>query len=288
LNALLKELYKIAFVILGNIIIALGFCMFINPNGFLAGGVYGLAGILQYFVPILPFSIAVSVFNIPALIWGYKELHKAFVLRSTLGIVVQTICLWRFPAFVPTYTNDPLLSAIVGGVVVGIGGGAALRCFSATGGLDITAMVLKKKFNTSVGTMSTAINLLIIAVSAVFFGVEQGLYTMIYSFVSGKVVNSVLEGISRKRSAFIVTNKGDILGQRLLELLGRGVTIIPATGAYTKEEKSILFCVVNKLEISQLKAIVQEVDSQAFVTIYETSEVKGTFYHHHALVDETE
>ncbi len=288
MNALLKELYKIILVILGNVVIAFGFCMFINPNDFLAGGVYGLAGILQYFIPLLPFSIAISVFNIPALIWGYKELRRAFVFRSALGIAVQTVCLWLFPRFVPTYTNDPLLSAIVGGVVVGIGGGAALRCFSATGGLDITAMILKKKFSTSVGTMSTAINLCIVGVSAIFFGVEQGLYTMIYSFVSGKVINAVLEGISRKRSAFIVTNKGELLGPRLMELLGRGVTIIPAMGAYTKEEKSILFCVVNKLEIAQLKAIVQEVDPQSFVTIYETAEVKGTFYHHHAIVDDTE
>jgi uncharacterized membrane-anchored protein YitT (DUF2179 family) len=285
LKGFAKEAQRLGFIVIGNAIIALGFCCFINPNGFLAGGIYGLAGILRYFAPSVPFPLAVLLFNIPCIIWGYIELRRAFILRSAVGIVAQTIFLAIFPSFVPTYTNDPLLSAIVGGVVAGAGIGIAMRCFSATGGMDIAAMIMKKKFSTSVGTMSTAFNLSILAVSTIFFGLEKGLYTMIYTFLSGKVINMVLEGISRKKSAFIVTSQGEAMGKRLIQLLGRGVTIIPVKGAYTQEEKSMLFCVVNQLEISPLKAIVQEIDPSAFVTIYETAEVKGSFSYHHAIVD---
>ena len=146
-----KEAQRLGFIVIGNAIIALGFCCFINPNGFLAGGIYGLAGILRYFAPSVPFPLAVLLFNIPCIIWGYIELRRAFILRSAVGIVAQTIFLAIFPSFVPTYTNDPLLSAIVGGVVAGAGIGIAMRCFSATGGMDIAAMIMKKKFSTSVG-----------------------------------------------------------------------------------------------------------------------------------------
>ena len=274
-------------VFIGSFITTIGFTTFIMPNDFLAAGVYGLAGILVHYITQFPFSLALFLFSLPALIWGLKELDKSFVIMTTASVLLQTLMLTMFTGMF-SYTNDVLLACLAGGVLSGLGGGIVVRGGGASGGMDLLAIILRRKTGISVGTTSMVINIIIVALGSLIFGFERGLYTMVVMFVAGKAMTMMVEGISRKRTAFIVTKKGDEIGAQLNEILQRGVTKVPATGVYSGEKKDMLFCVVNVFEIAKLKEIVRNTDKHAFVTVYETADVSGAFYKHHMFVDQTD
>ncbi|MDD4571129.1 MAG: YitT family protein, partial [Clostridia bacterium] len=200
--------------LIGNTVITLGFTTFISPNEFLAAGVYGLAGIFVHYLPQFSFALALFLFSLPPLFWGLKELDKFFVLMTAASVGLQTLLLTLFTG-VFSYTNDVLLACLAGGVLSGIGSGIILRGGGASGGMDLLAMILRRKYGISVGTTSMAINITIVALGSLIFGFERGLYTMVVMFVAGKTMNLVVEGISRKRTAFVITKKGDEIGIKL-------------------------------------------------------------------------
>ena len=266
----------IIMVLAGNFITAFGFQGFVAANGFFSGGAYGLAGILNHYLPFISFSLAILIFNLPMLVVGWCNLHKKFVLLTACSIFLQVIILSLFEGVV-IYNNDSLLAAIFGGVMIGCGDGLVLRGGSGSSGIHLVSMTLKKKLGLSVSTISTCINLLIVFCSTMIFGLEKGLYTLILIFVAGRVMDMVIDGLSRKRTAFIVTSHGEEIGDKLMDFLNRGVTMMPGTGLYSGHKTDVLFCVVNVVEVARLKNIVRDVDPHAFVTIYETAEVAGHF-----------
>ena len=271
-------------ILIGNFLVAFGFQGFVSSNGFFSGGAYGLAGILNHYAPVISFSLAVVLFSIPMLAVGWFAVYKPFVALTAFSIFLQVIILDIFEGVV-IYNNDPLLAAIFGGVMLGCGDGLVLRGGSGTSGIHLVAMALKKKMGFSVSTITMSINMIIVFCSAMIFGLEKGLYTLILIFVSGRVMALVIDGMSRKRTAFIVTAKGEEIGDRLMEFLNRGVTMMPGTGLYSGHQTDVLFCVVNVLEVAKLKNIVRDVDPHAFVTIYETAEVAGHFNKNSLLFD---
>ena len=280
----LTQIKNLVLILLGNALVAYSFVGFVRANGFLSGGAYGLAGILNHFVPAIGFALAVFLFNLPALIIGWRGLDKGFVAKTTICILLQILCLNLFDGIV-IYQGDSLLASIFAGVLMGLGDGLVLRSGSGSNGIHLVAMVLKKNLGFSVSTIATAMNVAIIALSASIFGLEKGLYTLILIFVSGRALNFVLDGISRKRTALIVTTKGEEVGKQLMDFLNRGVTMMPATGLYSGQEMEVLMCVVNMLEVEQLKRIVRSLDRNAFITIHETAEVSGRFMKNNAIVD---
>lgn len=263
-------------ILAGNFLVSFGFQGFVNANGFLSGGAYGLAGVLNHYLPVISFSLAVLLFSMPMLVVGWLNLDKKFVILTTFSILMQVIVLQIFDDLV-IYNNDTLLASIFGGVMIGCGDGLVLRGGSGSTGIHLVAMAIKRKLGISVSTISMTINLCIVFCSSMIFGLEQGLYTLILIFVAGRVMSTVLDGISRKRTAFIVTDCGREIGDRLMEYLNRGVTMLPGTGLYSGNSTDVLFCVVNVMEVAKLKQIVRDVDQHAFITIYETAELEGHF-----------
>lgn len=270
------SLVHIAMVLVGNFLVALGFQGFVNANGFLSGSVYGLAGIVTYFLPTIHISLVVFLLSIPMLIVGWKSLNKKIVALTTVSIILQVIFLEAMDGLV-IYNNDTLLASIFGGVLIGCGDGLVLRGGSGTNGLHLVAMTIKKKMGLSFSTISMTISFFIVCCSALIFGLEPGLYTLILIFIAAQVGNTVVDGISRKRTAFIVTTKGTEIGEHLMEFLHRGVTMLPGTGLYSGQQTDVLFCVVNVMEVARLKQIVRDVDINAFITVYETAELAGHF-----------
>lgn len=263
-------------ILAGNFLVSFGFQGFVNANGLLSGGAYGLAGLLNHFLPIISFSLAVLLFSLPMLAVGWRNLDKRFVGLTTFSILMQVVVL-RICDGLVIYNNDTLLASIFGGVMIGCGDGLVLRGGSGSSGIHLVAMVLKRRLGISVSTISMTINLCIVFCSSMIFGLERGLYTLILIFVAGRVMGTVLDGISRKRTAFIVTDCGQEIGDHLMEFLNRGVTMLPGTGLYSGNHTDVLFCVVNVMEVAKLKQIVRDVDQHAFITIYETAELEGHF-----------
>ncbi len=271
-------------ILAGNALVAYSFVGFVRANGFLSGGAFGLAGMLNHLIPAIAFPVAVLIFNFPAVLLAWFSLRRPYVVMASFCILLQVVFLQLFDGIV-IYNNDPLLASVFAGVLMGAGDGLVLRSGSSSSVIHLVSMVLKKRLGLSVSTIATSINLVIVALSASVFGLEKGLYTLIMIFISGRAMNLVLDGVSRKRTAFIVTTKGEEIGKKLLEFLNRGVTMMPAKGLYSMQEANVLLCVVNMLEVGRLKEIVREVDRHAFITIYETAEVSGRFMKNNAIVD---
>jgi len=274
-----KHVRNIFFMIVGSVILCGGFSIFITPNHLLAGGVWGIAAIITYYWDVIPLGVYVAILNIPLLLWGWNKLRLRFALYTVFVILLQSALLVVIPRlpFLPTYTNDPLLAVLFGGLLIGVGSGLVVRYHGSGGGTEIVGVIMKSKFDVSVGTVSLFSNALIVACAACVFGFEKAMYTMVNLFVSSQVFTQVLEGLNRKRNMMIVSEKGQDIADKLIRELGRGVTLVKGEGAYTHRNKDVLFCVVSRFELAHLKEIISQVDPHAFVCINETYEVMGSF-----------
>lgn len=272
-----KHARNVALQLLGSLIVVVGFTIFVTPNKLLAGGVWGISAILNHYIPQLPIAVFLVILNAPLLIWGWSKLHLRFALYTVYVILLQSGLLMLAPQLLPTYTSNPLLACMFGGVLIGLGSGLVVRYHGSGGGIDIVAIILKQKYDVSVGTISMSVNACVVFAAAFVFGFEPAMYTMVQMFVCSQVFSQVLEGLNRKRNMMIVSAKGEEIAQRLIHELGRGVTMMKGEGGYTHQPKDVLFCVVSRFELAGLKEIVREVDPHAFVCINQTYEVMGAF-----------
>ena len=283
----LIKLPQLLLFLLGNAFVAYSYQGFVSANDFLSGGTYGLAGILTHFVTAVPFPLAVLLFNLPCMALGWRFLERRFVVLTTVSLLLQVFFLHCFEGVV-IYNNNLLLAAIFAGVFVGLGDALVLRSGSGSSGTHLVAMVLRKKYGISVSSVTMSINAVVIILSSGMFGIEKALFTLILMFASAQTLDAVLEGISRKRTAFIITAKGQEVGKSLMQNLNRGVTMIPAVGLYSGNDTSLLLCVTNMLEVGRLKELVLNIDPHAFITFYETNDITGHFHKHNLIVDKAE
>jgi len=269
-----SELVKrIIFIIIGSILMGVGLEEFLVPNNILDGGIVGISIILSH---VLGFKLGFIIFllNIPFFYLGYKQIGKTFALSTLLGIVVlsiTTILLHDFPAF----TDDLLLSTVFGGIVLGAGVGIVIRYGGSLDGTEVLAILLNKKISFSVGEIIMFFNLFIFAIAGLVFGLDRALYSMIAYFIAYKTIDIVIEGLDESKSAWIISDKYKDIGDSLMARLGRGVTYLSGEGAYTGDEKKVIFCVITRLEESKLRTIVEEVDPDAFLAIANIAEVRG-------------
>jgi len=272
-----KHIRNIAWLTAGSIISAVAYLMFVAPNNLLPGGVFGVAAILNHFLTDIPVGVLLVVLNIPLLIWGWKKLKLRFALYTIYVIVFQSMLLVVLIPYIPVYTENVLLACVFGGLFGGLGGGFVVRWHGSSGGLDIVGIIIKEKYDLSIGTIALVGNILIVFCAAMVFGFEPAMYTVVELYVVTVVFNRVIEGMNRKRNIMIVSSKGVEIADRLIKEVGRGVTIMKGEGGYTHTPKDVLFCVVNRFELSPLKEIIRDVDPNAFVCINETYEVMGLF-----------
>ena len=272
-----KHVRNIFFMIVGSLIVCGGFSIFITPNSFLSGGVWGIAAVIQHYVGGLPMGVYLVILNVPLILWGWNKLNLRFAVYTVFTILLQSALLVVMPPYLPVYTDNLLLACIFGGLMIGAGSGLVVKYHGSGGGTDIIGIILKGKYDISVGTVSLLSNAVIVTCAAFVFGFEPAMFTMVNLFVSSQVFTQVLEGFSRKRNMMIVSEKGEEIAQKLIHEVGRGVTIVKGEGAYTHRSKDVLFCVVSRFELSALKEIIAHVDANAFVCINETYEVMGRF-----------
>ncbi len=273
---------NLGLVTLGSVINVVGYVIYISSNGLLAGGVWGIAGIANHYLPVVPMGIFLAALNVPLLIWGWSKMSLRFALYTVFTILLQTVLLLIAPLLLPVYTTNKLLACIFGGVITGFGSGLVIRAHSSGGGTDVVGIILNKKFDVGIGTIGLICNALVVAAAAFIFGFEPAMYTMVNMFICTLVLNRVLEGINGKRNMMIVTDKGQEMAQMMLHEIGRGVTLMKGEGAFSHQDKDVLFTVVTRFELTRLKEVVREVDKNAFVCINQAYEVMG-FYPKKAL-----
>lgn len=270
---------------IAGIINAVGVTLFLAPVELLDSGISGTAFLLDTITPkIFVMAFFLIVLNFPFFIFGWKKLGFEFVVYSLYAITIYSLGSLLFRNILPIdFSNgspftgdDKLLSAIFGGLLSGIGSGMVIRFGGAIDGIEVMAVIFSKKIGCTVGTFVMAYNIALYTISALIFNSWLiPLYSIITYAVGIKAVDFVVEGLDKAKSVEIFTSNYVELAKKLNEELGRGCTVFTAHGVYSKEEKKIILCVVNRFEIGQVKRIVAEFDPNAFVIVSEVSETVG-------------
>lgn len=272
-----KTVYNYVEITLGSLLTAVGLVVFLIPNKIAAGGISGLATILHY---IFDWRVGrmILLINVPLFLIGLRSLGTKFGIRTLYGILalsISTDVLEGYCAQFPALTTDPLLAAIYGGGIVGLGLGLVIRAEGTTGGTDLVAQILSKYTSVSVGKGLLIIDFCVIAAAAIAFNAEIALYALISLFITSRVIDLVQEGFNISKATFIISDNSDQIRKAIINQLNRGVTILEGRGGFTCHDKEILLSIINRTEISDVKRIVHEIDDDAFVIITEAHEVLG-------------
>lgn len=268
-----EQLFAFIMLTLGASCAAFSIECFLINNTILDGGITGISMMLN-FVSGTPLSVLIVAINVPFFIIGVKALGKRFLLRGTYSMAVFAIFLEVFKG-VADVTNSELLAVVFGGVLLGIGVGTVLRYGGCLDGTEIAAMLLSKKVSTSTGGIIFVINIGIYAVAGILFGWDRALLSLLTYFITFKIIDQVEEGMEQAKAAMIITDHADELADEIYKRLGRTCTFISAEGHVSGSTKTVLYCVITRVEVSELKRIINSADISAFVTISEVSEILG-------------
>jgi len=270
------NMINLMFTLVGGILCAVSVNMFLVNAKLLSGGITGIALIAQYLFKF-PAGYTVLILNIPLFLLSLFKLEKKFTVYSLVGIMTFTLALiFTRPISGILDINDPLLYCIYGGVISGIGGGLVFAHNGSLGGFDIIVMLIKKKYtNFNVGQISFGINLILVAFGAIVFGLPSALYTLIAMYTSSFVLDRVVKGLNQSKAIFIITDTEEEIADAIMARLGRGVTYLYGEGAYTRQQKKVLYCIVPLSQLPELKEIVIDADDRAFISISDASEIQG-------------
>ena len=280
--------FNYTLIVLGSLVMALGYVLFIVPYKIVPGGVYGIAIVLHHTAGF-PTGITGLVLNIPLFIWGIRELGPRFGLKTMVGLVltsafIDLITLWW--GTVPV-TEDVLVSAIFGGVFIGVGLGCIFRAKATTGGSDIVAQIMTKHTRVPVGQTLMLVDTLVVSVGiAAFHDITLALYAVITIFVTGKVIDAVVTGLKFYMSAVIISDHADAIRDRIINQMRRGGTFLLGQGMYRQQDKKVIFCAVSRRELAALREHIREVDAHAFMTVWNTREILGEGFKDFSQVDE--
>lgn len=205
--------------------------------------------------------------------WGGCVWDAVFFVYSLVGTAIFSGALAWVHVSLPVH--DMLSSALLAGIISGVGVGIILKSLGSAGGTDILSVALLKRFSIRLGTTSLAFNSGVLAAAALLFPLEKALYTLIYIYVSTRILNLVVTGLSQRKAVYIISPRWEEISHKILEDINRGVTIIQGQGAYTGKEEKILYTVVNFREVSRLEQLIRGIDSKAFVVVSDTLEVMG-------------
>jgi uncharacterized membrane-anchored protein YitT (DUF2179 family) len=241
------------------------------PNQFFAAGFTGVALVVHYLVPPLPVAVLYFILNIPLFGLGWIYAGRRFFLYSIAGMLIFSGTLAVNYVPLPVYDRSP--SALLAGIITGVGSGVILRSLGSAGGLDLLSIILLKQFSIRLGTTILAFNSLVLAAGAILFSLERALYTLIYLYVNSLMINLVVTGLSQREAVYIISPHWEEISREIQGKVNRGVTILGGRGGYTGREQQILYTVVTFRELARLKRMISGIDSNAFVVVTDTLEV---------------
>ena len=272
----------------GTFLYALAVSLFVTPLKFAAGGVTGLGILVNYLVPFISTGTFVFVANIPLFILAWRKFGFSFIARTVFATAMMSGFIDLISYFAEKYNwffhgDEKLVGAIFGGILAGAGLGIVFLGGATTGGLDILARLLRLKFpHFSVGRLILMCDFVVVVLSGIVYkSVESVLYSIIIIFLSSVAVDYVVAGRSHSKLMFIMTDSYEQVTKDIIALCGRGVSIIPAQGGYTGQDRKLLMCVVRTHEVSRVRAVVAAYDKKPFIIITDSSEVLGQGFKAH-------
>jgi len=269
---LFKTLLNYFFILIGATIAAYALEGILVPNSILDGGVTGISIILNILLG-WKLGLLIFVINIPFLFVGYKNLGKKFLVKAVFSIVVFSLLVEAFHS-VSVLTENKLLATIYGSLILGVGVGLVIKAGGCLDGTESVGIVISKNTDISIGQFVLFCNAIIFSVAGFFFGIDRALYSLLAYFITSKIVDYISEGFNSAKAAMIITDNGQEIAHLIYKHIGRTVTALKGDGLITGH-KSILYCVITRLEISELRSVVMEADASAFITITEVSEIIG-------------
>ncbi len=263
---------KYSMVTLGILIDAIALELFLVPNSVLDGGLTGISLMIQYKTG-WPLGLIVSVFNLPFIFLGMKQVGRRFAASYTYALIVFTIFTQIFHHVDPVTENE-LLSVAFGGFLLGAGVGLVLRGGACIDGTELIALMISRKSNVSTGSVILVFNLIIFTVASFLFGVDRALLSLLTYYIASRIIDKVEEGLDTAKQVIVITDDAEPVADEIYKRLGRTVTISPARGLVSGK-KDMLYVVITRLELPELRDIVEELDGSAFITISDVNEIIG-------------
>ncbi|QRN48601.1 YitT family protein [Macrococcoides bohemicum] len=268
-----EKIKRFSFITLGAILMAVALELFLVPNKLLDGGIVGISIMASHLLKV-PLGLFIFLLNIPFFYLGYKQIGKTFALSTLYAITILSIGTALLHP-VPPFADEKFLVTIFGGAILGLGVGLVIRYGGSLDGTEILAILISNKSPFSVGEIVMVINFFIYVAAGFIFTWESAMYSVIAYFIAFKTIDIVQQGLNESKSVWIISDQHEEIGDAINDRLGRGVTYLSGEGAYTGEDKKVIFCVITRLEEFKLKDIVNHYDENAFVAIGNVSEVKG-------------
>ncbi len=270
---LAKIVKRVLFIITGAVLVSIGLEIFLIPNRIIDGGIVGISIILSHLTG-WKLGIFLFLLNVPFLFIGYNQIGKTFAVSTLLGVTAMSVGTTLLHP-VPGLTADPLLAAVYGGIILGIGVGLVIRYGGSLDGTEIVAILFTKRTPFSVGEVVMFFNVFILGSAGFVFGWDRAMYSLIAYYIAFKMIDLTIDGFQESKFVWIISDNHQEVGNTILARLGRGVTYLQGEGGYTGDEKKVIFCVITRLEEAKLKSIVEETDPSAFLAVGNIHDVRG-------------
>lgn len=272
-NSILRTILEFIGIAAGAVIAAFAIEEFLVPCTILDGGVVGI-GIMVSSLTKIPLGLLTVVLNVPFLLIGSRKMGKLFIAKSAFGMAVFSAFLQLF-APMKDVTDEYLLAVCFGGVLLGVGVGLVIRFGGCLDGTETVAIMLNKRFKLPVGRIVLAFNIVIFVVAGFLFGFDRAMYSLLTYFITSKVLDIIENGIDQAKAAMIITEDAKEISEQIYKRLGRTVTLMEGEGLVSGK-KIVLYCVLTRFEIHELREIIDKADSSAFIAISDVSEIIGT------------
>ena len=265
------------FILAGAVIMSLSYNLFLIPHRIVPGGVGGIAMILNHFFR-WPVGALILVLNIPLFFLGFRVLGRGYAVKSLLGVAISSVIIdaGTYILHLQPATDNPILACVFGGIMLGTGLGLVFRAGGSTGGSDIVGQVINHYSNLSTGTAILLVDAVVISAAGIAFGrFELALFGYLNLYLQSRAIDLVLEGLSYTRAMFIVSGHAEEIAEAITKEMNRGATLLSATGAWTGENKPMVFCVMAKREVGRAREVAHAIDAKAFIIITDVYEVHG-------------
>ena len=271
-----KNIKEFALITIGILLVAISVVYFFEPNNIAAGGITGLAIVINHYIPFISIGPLVLMMDAVLFVIALIVLGAKFGAKTIYSSVLLSVSMWLMQTFIPiNITNDLMLATIFGTLISAGGMAIVFNANASTGGTDIIAKILNKFFHIEIGKSLLMVDFLVTLLGAITFGINMGLYGLLSVIINGVVIDNIIAGFKTKSEITIISEKNKEISKFILDDLERGCTFIKGIGGFTRKDTSILYTVLDRNEFIKLKNKIKEIDKNAFITVGEVHEVMG-------------